>query len=145
MSFHQHELLETLSSPIAADIIKVFHPDSTFIQRFETAFRFEGSKIRWDLTRDHISLTEVQVDFGVFRSFFSERGRELGSGRTAIYLNDGLVDCALTAPLFAFERHLNEIISIPAHHYFVADNLEWCMAYTIERDIDFGWAVQENL
>lgn len=144
MSFHQIELLESLSSPIAAGIIKVFHSNSSFVQGLEKAFRFEGSKIRWDLVSGHISLTEVQPESGIFRRFFSDRGRELGGDRAAIYLNDDLVDCALSASMFAFERHLSEIISIPAHHYFIADDFEWCMAYTFEGDIDFGWSVREN-
>ncbi|WP_446652906.1 hypothetical protein [Blastomonas sp.] len=125
-------------------MISVFQSDGRFVQRLERAFQFEGSKIRWDLARGHISLTEDELNYGTFRRFFNDLGRELGHDMAAFYLNDNLVQCALGASLFAFERHLGEIISIPAHHYFVAKDFKWCMAYTIEGDIDFGWSVRES-
>lgn len=144
MSFHQLELLAALSSPIAAGIVKVVDSDRSIVQGIERAFRFEGSRIRWDLARGHISTHEAEHDSIVFHEFFKDRCRELGNGQTAIYLNDDLIECALSASLFVFQRHLNGIISIPAHHYFVAEDFEWCIAYTMEGDIDFGWSAQMN-
>ncbi|MCY1673031.1 hypothetical protein OVA07_18665 [Novosphingobium sp. SL115] len=145
MPFHQVELLDALSSPIAAGIINVLHSSSSFVSGLERAFRFEGSKIRWDLVNGHISMTEGERHVLLFPEFFGERCRELGTSRTAIYLNDGPVAFALSATLFAFQRHLSEIISIPAHHYFIAEDFAWCIAYTMEGDIDFGWSALKSL
>jgi len=58
----------------------------------------------------------------------------------AFYLNDSLLDCSVRASLFTFQRHIDAILSIPAQHYFVAEDFSWCIAYTMEGDIDFGWA-----
>jgi hypothetical protein len=36
--------------------------------------------------------------------------------------------------LFTYQRHLDAILAMPA------ESLNWCLAYTMDGDVDFGWS-----
>jgi hypothetical protein len=140
MTSHEDQLREALSSPIKSGVLEVFPSDSDVTNGLERSFPFAGSKIDWDAVRGHSSTIQTESGHQEFRDFFDARRRELGGDRAAFYVNDALLDCAARASLFTFQRHLDSILSIPGHHYFVAEDFSWCIAYTMEGDIDFGWS-----
>ncbi len=140
MSYHEDQLREALSSPIAAGIVETFSSDGEVIDGLKRAFSFSGSKIDWKAVHGHLSATQVGSGHDEFRRFFDARRNEVGGDRTAFYVNDGLTDGCVRASLFTFQRHLESILSLPGHHYFVAEDFSWCMAYAMEGDIDFGWS-----
>lgn len=131
-----------LASPIRAGLIEVLPHSDDLADRLSTTFPFCGSKIDWRATRGHCSGRELSRDreLVAFADFFDRRSKELGRDSIAYYVNDNQVDWALRASLWTFSRHLEAITEIPGHHYFVADDLGWCMALTMEGDIDFGFA-----
>lgn len=140
MDYHEQDLREALSSPIAAGVIEVWPSDRSVVEGLERAFLFSGSKISWEAVRGHQAATQAQQGHEEFRCFFDARRSDLGGDRIAFYLNDNLMNCAARASLFAFQRHLDVILRMPAHHYFVAADFSWCIVYTMEGDIDFGWS-----
>lgn len=140
MDHHEQEMREALASPIRAGIIDLLPSDLRVVEGLERAFPFSGSKIAWKAVQGHLSATQAQPGHEEFCRFFDARRSELGGNQTAFYVNDNLMDCAARASLFTFQRHLDTILAMPAHHYFVGENLNWCLAYTKEGDIDFGWS-----
>lgn len=139
MSTCEQELLRALASPIAAGIITVVADESRIARQLERAFPFAGSKIDWRLARAHFGTSETSHGSDAdFRRFFSDRCRELGGDAKVFYVSDNSVDFALAASLFAFERHLDPLLALPCHHYFISTSFDWCIAYTMEDDIDFG-------
>ncbi len=140
MSYHEEQLRQALSSPITAGVVEIMPSDSDVIRGLERAFPFVGSKIKWGGARGHLTATQIRPDHEDFRRFFDARRNDLGGDRAAFYVNDGLLDGCARASLFTYQRHLNSILSLPGHHYFVAEDFSWCIAYTMEGDIDFGWS-----
>jgi hypothetical protein len=140
MTYHEEEIRAALQSPIAAGVIEIAGDDSSVVRRLEEAFPFVGSRVSWDALPGHLAARETRPDHADFRKFFEARRSELGGDRTAYYLSDNLLDCTLRGSLFSFERHMDAILSIPAHHYFIANDFRWCIAYTMEGDIDFAWS-----
>lgn len=141
-STFETELRAALASPVNAGLIEIIPQSDDLAARISTAFPFSGSKIDWRATGGHFSAKEPARDreFAVFSDFFDRRSRELGRETVAYYLNDSQIDCSLRASLWTFSRHLEPIIRVPGHHYFVADDLSWCMTLTMEGDMDFGYA-----
>jgi hypothetical protein len=140
MDHFERQLREALSSPLAAGILVIAASQSGVAAGLEQAFPFEGSKIDWRTVKGHLNSS----DEGGFRRFFANRRDELGGNAKAFYLSDNLTDCAVGGSLFAFERHLDAILSIPAHHYFVAEDFSWCIAHSMEGDSDFGWSASKS-
>lgn len=140
MNDYERELREALASSIAAGVVDVRASEHGLDQRLMQAFPFAGSKIDWRSVRGHLGTREGERGSAGFCRFFDARRRELGGRQKALYLNDNLLDCVIYASLSIFQRHLDAIVSIPAHHYFVAEDFGWCIAYTFEGDIDFGWS-----
>lgn len=141
-STFETELRVALASPVKAGLIEIIPQSDEVAARISTAFPFYGSKIDWRATKGHFSAREAARDreFAVFFDFFDRRSRELGRETVAYYLNDNQIDCSLRASLWTFSRHLQPIIGVPGHHYFLAYDLSWCMALTMEGDMDFGYA-----
>jgi hypothetical protein len=139
------ELRAALAGPVKDGSIEIVPYSDGIATRLSKAFQFCGSKIDWRATTGHLSALEPSRDreLATFSAFFERRLEELGRGSVAYYLNDSQIDCSLRASLWTFSRHLQPIVEIPGHHYFVADDLGWCMALTMEGDIDFGYAPRD--
>ena len=136
MSHFERELRQALSSPLTAGILVIAASECAVADRLERAFPFDGSKIDWGAVKGHINGSGESG----FRRFFADCRDKLGGDAKAFYLNDDQMDCAIGGSLFAFERHLDAILAVPAHHYFVADDFSWCIAHSMEGDSDFGWS-----
>jgi hypothetical protein len=143
MDHYERELREALSSPIEAGVFQILTPDDV-ADGLQRAFVFSGMKIDWETVRGHVPADGRAIGDDGFHRFFAARRDELGGNQVAYYLNDNQIDCAFRASLFTFERHLDAFISIPAHHYFVAEDFSWCIAYTMEGDADFGWSARKS-
>lgn len=140
MEDYERELRQALSSAIRNGILRVGASDKDIASELERAFPFDGSKIDWTRVRGHVGGASPGESDEAFRDFFAARVTELGGAEGAFYLNDNLIDRVVSGSLFAFARYLGAILSIPAHHYFVAEDFSWCMTHTMEGDFDFGWS-----
>jgi hypothetical protein len=135
---YERELRQALSSAVTAGILRVEASNKDIESALQRAFPFEGSKIDWTKVRGHVGGANHAKSDAAFRDFFAARMKELGGAEAAFYLNDNLIDCVVRGSLFAFALHLEAILSMPAHHYFVAQDFSWCMTQTMEGDFDFG-------
>jgi hypothetical protein len=141
-STYEAELRAALSRPVSAGLIQVIPHSDELAGRLSNAFPFRGSKIDWQATGCHLNAWGPSRDqLATFSAFFSRRSEHLGREAVAYYLNDNQIDCALRASLETFAQNLQSIIEIPGHHYFVAGDLRWCLALTMEGNIDFGYSV----
>ncbi|BEV01942.1 hypothetical protein [Novosphingobium olei] len=134
------ELRDALALPIAAGTIGLYRSSEDIGRRLEQSFPFAGAKIDWSLTRGHLAVSAGARSLVGFSAFFEDRRTALGNDQPAFYLSEGPIDFALRASLITFQRHLRSIVSVPAHHYFVAEDFSWCIVYSMEGDIDFGWS-----
>ena len=141
-SAFETDLRIALASPVKTGLIEIILQSDVIAARISTIFPLSGSKIDWRATRGHLSVVETSRhrELVAFSNFFDRQSKELGRESVAYYLNDSQIDCSLRASLWTFSRHLNKIIGIPGHHYFVADDISWCMALSMEGDMDFGYA-----
>lgn len=70
--------------------------------------------------------------------FFVDRCLELTLSEKVIYINDSALDFVVTSDLVTFKNHIKGILELPDHHYFVSVDYSWCMAFTMEGDMDFA-------
>lgn len=144
-STFETDLRIALAGPVKTGLIEIIPQSDGIAARISTVFPFSGSKIDWRATRGHLSALEPSRgrELVAFSDFFDRRSKELGRESVAYYLNDSQIDCSLRASLWTFSRHLHPIIEVPGHHYFLADDLSWCMALSMEGDMDFGYAPRD--
>lgn len=134
-------LLSDLAVAIGAGLIEVIPSSEAIISRVSATFPFVGSKIDWrELTCHRHARTEAKNISLDFSNFLVGVCDQVGQEAPAIHIVDGNVVCALRASIWTFQQNLNPILKIPFHHYFFSEDLSWCVALTMEGDMDFGFA-----
>ena len=53
---------------------------------------------------------------------------------------DGLTDFTLSGSIEGFEGLLGDFFEVPHHHYFLGGNLDWCMCFSMEGNMSFGFS-----
>lgn len=101
-----------------------------------------GSKIDWSRIPRAIERSEPnqrrQHDSCV--KFFDEVRATYALQGDICYAGDGPSSIGLTANIEALRRILPRIVDLPQHHYFFATDYSWCMSFTMEGDMAFGFA-----
>jgi len=134
MSWPEEHLDEALARPFASGLIKRIASADILWDQLSQSFPCPGTYIDWSGTEAHVG---TRGDHAAFCRFFALRVLELGGEAPAYYLNDHL-GLEMRATLAVFAAHLRPIIELPLHHYFVSSDFDWCIAYRMEGDIDFG-------
>jgi len=137
---YEEELLSELRSLISNGKIKVEDDSSKYFLELSQSYPTFGSKIDWD----EIENSEVEDATGEdcdsqFVLFFKKIIRENQLQGECIVIGDSAVSMALTTDVNTLSFVLLDIIEIPQHHYILAKDLSWCMAYTMEREMAFGY------
>ena len=109
-------------------------------RRLESAFPIARSKIDWNKVPGSIYLASKGAKRENFQRFFHENMERMGLDTTALYLSDAALSFAIAGTVRSLGQSLHSILENPEHHYFVASDFSWCMALTMEGDMNFGFA-----
>jgi hypothetical protein len=138
---YDEELREALKLDFESGSIRELGDSLQFFQILSEEYPCKGSKIDWSRVPNSTERAEgdacLQSDR--FISFFDEMREKYGLTGIVLYIGDSATDCALEGAIDTMRLVLAELLNIPQHHYFIGPDYTWCMSYTMEGDMAFGF------
>lgn len=139
MSFEE-ELLADLDTFIKTGDVSVEESSEAYFGRLAEVFPLGGSKINWDQVPDSIvDTTSNKNDVTEWVNFFNAIVEKKGLSGKLVYINDSAIECALTMSVEILRQCIKQILEYPDHHYFIGEDYAWCMTFTMEGDMTFGF------
>ncbi|OBV41409.1 hypothetical protein [Janthinobacterium psychrotolerans] len=139
-NYFETALLNDLHGPLLAGTMVADADSAGYFARLAQRYPVTGSKIRWSDVPGAIERRGNCPDRQLAASgdFFRAMVALHGLHGQAVYLGDSAIDFALLAPVSVFALHLEALLPIPQHHYFMAADDAWCMVLSMEGDMAFG-------
>ncbi|MBB6521751.1 hypothetical protein [Pseudoteredinibacter isoporae] len=139
MSFEE-ELLVNLDAFIKTGEVYLEESSEAYFGRLAEVFPLGGSKISWDQVPNSIvETTNNKNDVAEWVNFFNAIIEKKGLSGKLVYINDSAIECALTMSIDILRKCIKQILEYPDHHYFIGENYAWCMTFTMEGDMTFGF------
>lgn len=138
-NFYEIELHRALRPAMVSRRLVSLGDSSAFFAQLAQAYPVSGSKIDWGRVPGAMERTDEQHNIGEFTSFFDEvvlKCRLIGE---VIYVGDSATDFALAGSVECMREALPELLAIPQHHYLIGPDTSWCMCFTMEGDMGFGF------
>jgi hypothetical protein len=141
MNFYESYLREHLSAEMASNRIIEVLDSSIFFKQLSTVYPIVGSKIAWSAISGSIESYEedISIQKNEFISFFRKIRDRFSLSGEAIYMGESATDFALLGDIQVFDEIISKILDVPQHHYFVSKDFSWCMSFTMEGDMAFGF------
>ena len=134
----EDELLLSLTNKIGKNSFIVKESSDEYFMKLASFFPVLGSKINWKKVVD--SIEETCSDSYNFIDFFADVCKKFNLKGDCIVIGDSAIDCAIIMSIDTLRDCLTSIIEIPQHHYFIADDFSWCISYTMEENMAFGYS-----
>jgi hypothetical protein len=141
----EQELREALERQYSEAGI-VFEPSSNeYFDLLQKRFPVCGSKIDWD----RVSTARVKPVDTSSEQYFDDAMKfaeeifesELRDPQSlVVVIGDSAMEGALRMPLSTLRSSLRSILRMPQHTYVLAPDAAWCLVFTMEGDLCFGYA-----
>lgn len=140
-NYYETELRRILCAAIESNSIRELGDSSPFFAQLMMAYPTKGSKIDWSRVPDAVERTEQNetLQLEQFIAFFDELVQGAGLAGEVIYVGDSATDFALVGSVECMRKALSELLAIPQHHYLIGSECSWCMCFTMEGDMGFGF------
>ncbi|WP_428989917.1 hypothetical protein [Methylocapsa aurea] len=140
-NFYEDEVRKALQAAMASNRLREMDDSSPFFAQLMTAYPATGSKIDWNRVPDSIERSEEDQALHVeqFIAFFDEMVRRVGLAGDVVYVGDSATDFALAGPIENMREALPDLLTVPQHHYLIGPGSSWCMCFTMEGDMGFGF------
>ena len=142
----EEELLAELRREYAIEEVEVEPSSVDYFRRLEERFPMWGSKIDWDhVPRSrtlHLETSDSEVYFNQAEALANEiwSAAKIDFDRQVVVIGDSATEVALKMRLQVLQSCLRRILTMPQHTYVLAPDASWCMAFTMEGDVCFGYA-----
>jgi len=142
----QEELLDQLRDERARSEVLIHETADEYFTLIGDRFPVAGSKIDWDHVPKSIvrcvSTEDIDRYLNDADQFLAEvlSAEHLDKDQLVVVVNDRALEVALTMSLRTLVVCLRRILCVPQHTYVVAVDGAWCMAFTMEGDLCFGFA-----
>ena len=137
---YEEELLSELKEFISSGKIIVEDDSDKYFWELGQSYPTFGSKIDWGKIENSVVKDETEEGCDEqFVSFFKIVSLENQFKGECIVIGDSAVNKALRMDINTLESVLLSIVKIPQHHYILARDFSWCMTYTMEREMTFGY------
>ena len=140
-NFHEVELRKALRAQIESHRICELGDSAPIFAQLTKAYPARGSKIDWGRVPGAVERLEEERSFQVerFAKFFDEMVQKFRLSGDIIYVGDSATDFALAGPVECMREVFPELFAIPQHHYLVGPDSSWCVCFTMEGDMGFGF------
>ncbi len=138
----EEELRQDLRRLVPESAIRFENPSDSFFRLIETRYPFGGSKIDWRLVPT-AKEAEVSTDYFHDALAFTETilvSEGFDREREVLVLDDGTIDSALRMSLSTFLVCMSDILHRFQHTYVTPDDASWVLVYTMEGNLNFGYA-----
>jgi hypothetical protein len=139
---YESDLKELLGEKLMSELRIEADSAQLFFYNLSKHYPINGSKIDWSLVPDSVEKTEKILENHKmeFVNFFDDIVLRFGVGGNSVYAGDALTDFILVGDLRTLRDSLLSVFDIPQHHYLAAVDYSWCMAFTTEGDMAFGFS-----
>lgn len=140
-NFYEVELRKVLHVAMVSKHIREEGDSTPFFEKLMGAYPVSGSKIDWGSVPGSIERTEEDkaLQLNQFLAFFDEVAQKAGLLGDVVYVGDSATDFALVGSIECIREALSELLVIPQHHYLIGSDSSWCMCFTMEGDMGFGF------
>jgi hypothetical protein len=140
-NFYEAELRKALRTEIESHRIRELGESSPFFAQLTKAYPASGSKIDWGRVPGSIERVEEDevLQAEQFAKFFDEVVQKFRLSGDVVYVGDSATDFALAGSLECMREVLPELLALPQHHYLVGPDSSWCVCFTMEGDMGFGF------
>ncbi len=137
------ELLQDLSSDIECGNIIVSDDFDQWFDKIWKNFPFTGSKIAWSKVPESIELEIDKKDYEEsIVSFFINITHKAGVDESdvLVVVGDSSMNFSLQSHKDTLSKILLYIVSMPQHTYIIPIDSSWCLCYTMEGYMSFGFS-----
>ena len=140
-NFYEDELRKVLHAAMASGLIREVGESSPFFDELAKAYPALGSKIDWSRVPGAVGRNEEDnaQQIGQFISFFDAVVQNAKLVGDVVYVGDSGTDFAFAGSIESMREALPELLAIPQHHYLIGPACSWCMCFTMEGYMDFGF------
>jgi len=140
-NFYEAELRKALRTEIESHRIRELGDSSPFFAQLAKAYPASGSKIDWGRVPGSIERVEEEeaLQAEQFAKFLDEVIQKFRLSGDVVYVGDSATDFALAGSLECMRKVLPELLAVPQHHYLVGPDSSWCVCFTMEGDMGFGF------
>lgn len=140
-NFYEAELRRALQAALESNRIKELGDSSPFFAQLMKTYPASGSKIDWDRVPGSVERfdDEEAIQAVQFTEFFDEIVHKFCLAGDVIYVGDSATDFALTGSMECVREALPELLAVPQHHYLIGPESSWCMCFTMEGGMGFGF------
>ncbi len=141
MATFAEELLSDLDQAIRSGEVAIETSSDQYFARLQSTFPVLGSKIEWSNVPAAIEeVASPQAGIQDCLRFYDRVRSTYGLHGPCVVIGDSQVDFSIVTTVEDLRGHLDRILAIPQHHYIVAADFTWCMAFTLEGNMAFGFA-----
>jgi len=136
----EEELILSLDELIKSGDVVVEKSSDKYFAQLGTSFPTFGSKIDWEEVPG--SVEENVKDDEYIESclkFFTRICAEYGIKGRVVLVGDSALSCALIMSVEVLKRCIKNVLEIPQHHYIFPKDFSWCISFTMEGDMTFGF------
>jgi hypothetical protein len=114
---------------------------SPYFEKLAMIMPLQGSRLDWDrVPNARVAFTPIgEQQTADFETFFKQAVLDFSLTQDVIHLSDGGPELARRLPMSEMVKTLDPFLSIPHHHFFIDDNFSWCMVFTFEGEMGFGF------
>jgi hypothetical protein len=138
-SYWDRQVRRALAPALGRGELRIVDDADALFGRLQSAYPVQGTKIDWSEVPGSFSLNSQGSKQADFEEFFRENAPRMGLDTPAYYLSDSALSFAIAGSVRCIDQELRAILDNPEHHYFTAEDFSWCMALTMEGDMDFGF------
>jgi hypothetical protein len=137
-------LREVLEERPTGRLLRVLPDTAAILAELAEHYPFTGSRIAWSNVPGAIE-RPGENEGSACVAFFDEMTARFKLQGEVTYVGDSLTEFGVQGSIEAIREVLSPLISIPHHHYFIGAHLQWCMSFTFEGDMAFGFSPSTRL
>lgn len=138
-NYWDQQTRSALAPALESGQLTIIDENDVLFAGLRAAFPIKGSKIEWSAVPGSTHLFSEGGKQEDYEQFFNANASKAGLKTRAYYLSDSALDFAIAGDVGSFGQWLPVILDNPMHHYFCARDFSWCMALTMEGDMNFGF------
>jgi hypothetical protein len=142
----EEELMDVLQREFAGNAITIEASSTQYFSLLQARFPMRGAKIDWDrlttakVRRVHTSNGEQYINDAMMFARETIETEQLDLTSQVVAIGDSAMDKSLKMPISTLLLCLPNIVAMPQHTYILATDASWCLAFTMEGDLCFGFA-----
>lgn len=149
------EIIELLNNAVKNEEMKYRNDSSLYFKLLMGRYPISNNRIDWKKVPDRISLYptneqqtssfDMQGHLEKVDHFFKKVVKKMipSSDDNVVLIGDGAIDGAYLMNLSVLEKYLCFICMISQHSYIMPSDGSWCLNYSMEDDLYFGFAPKQ--